>query len=83
MDCLDITANTTSLLIVLEEHELLVHHVVSRPQSRGVFFDGRYPHFTAVISEVKGGTSWAVDPWTRAPGQKPDIMPLRTWEQGS
>ena len=28
---------------------LLAHHHAARPESRGFFFDGRYPHFTAVI----------------------------------
>ncbi|HEV2559145.1 MAG TPA: hypothetical protein VGU45_11005 [Microvirga sp.] len=82
MDCLDATANTTSLLVVLEERGHLRHHVVTAPQSRGFFFDGRYPHFTAVLAERRG-KRWAVDPWKRAPGQRPDILPLDVWQQAS
>lgn len=83
MDCLDETANTTSLLLVLEEHGLLVHHRVEPPESRGFFIDGRYPHFTAIIAEKRTGSEWAVDPWTKAPGQRPDILPLARWRQDS
>ncbi|MBF9197134.1 hypothetical protein [Microvirga terrestris] len=83
MDCLDETANTTSLLLVLQEHGLLAHHVVEHPESRGFFFDGRYPHFTAVITEKQTGAEWAVDPWKKAPGQRPEILPLDRWRQDS
>ncbi|KFG67473.1 hypothetical protein JH26_22835 [Microvirga sp. BSC39] len=83
MDCLDETANTTSLLLVLQEHGLLAHHVVEHPESRGFFLDGRYPHFTAVITEKRSGAGWAVDPWKKAPGQRPEILPLDQWRQDS
>jgi hypothetical protein len=83
MDCLDETANTTSVLLVLQEQGLLAHHAVQYPESRGFFLDGRYPHFTAVITEKRTGTAWAVDPWKKAPGQRPDILPLTRWRQDS
>lgn len=83
MDCLDETANTTSLLLVLQERGLLTHHRVRGPESRGFFLDGRYPHFSAVITEKRSGREWAVDPWRRAPGQRPEILPLDQWRQDS
>jgi hypothetical protein len=83
MDCLDETANTTSLLLVLQEQGLLIHHTVQGPESRGFFLDGRYPHFTAIIAEKRTGSEWAVDPWAKAPGQRPDILPLAQWRQDS
>jgi hypothetical protein len=83
MDCLDETANTTSLLLVLQDRGLLTYHVVEHPESRGFFLDGRYPHFTAVIKEKASGLAWAVDPWRKAPGQSPDILPLNRWRQDS
>jgi hypothetical protein len=81
MDCLDTTANVTSLLLTLDERRLLAHHTVEPPKSRGIFLDGRYPHFTAVIGERRSGERWAVDPWARAPGQEIDIRPLRQWQR--
>jgi hypothetical protein len=83
MDCLDTTANTISLLLVLEEAGAFSHHQIAPPQSRGIFLDGRYPHFTAAIREKAGGQLWAVDPWTRAPGQEPEILPLQQWQEAS
>jgi hypothetical protein len=83
MDCLDETANTTSLLLVLQERGLLTYHRVEPPESRGFFLDGRYPHFSAVIVENGSGQEWAVDPWRKAPGQKPEILPLVQWRQDS
>ncbi len=83
MDCLDETANTTSVLLVLQERGLLAYHEVEYPESRGFFLDGRYPHFTAVIAEKGTGSEWVVDPWARAPGQSPDILPLSRWRQDS
>jgi hypothetical protein len=83
MDCLDETANTTSLLLVLQDNGLLAYHRVEQPESRGFFFDGRYPHFTATIAEKRTGREWAVDPWRRAPGQRPEILPLVQWRQDS
>ncbi len=83
MDCVDEAANTTSLLLVLQDQGLLAHHQVGRPQSRGFFFDGRYPHTTAVMADRRTGQEWAVDPWKKAPGRIPDIVPLSHWRQDS
>jgi hypothetical protein len=83
MDCLDETANTTSLLLVLKQEGLLVHHDVERPESRGIFIDGRYPHYTAVIVDTGAHMKWAVDPWAEAPGQRPDLLPLGEWQKAS
>jgi len=83
MDCLDETANTTSLLLVLQEQGLLTYHEVEPPESRGFFLDGRYPHFTAIIADKRTGEEWAVDPWRRSPGQRPEILPLVQWRQDS
>jgi len=83
MDCLDETANTTSLLLVLQDKGLMTYHKVERPESRGFFLDGRYPHFSAVIVERGSGLEWAVDPWRKAPGQMPEILPLVQWRQDS
>jgi hypothetical protein len=81
MDCLDVSANTTSLLLVLKDRGLMVHHNVEVPASRGFFLDGRYPHTTAVISDTSGGTTWAVDPWSQMPGGNPEVVPLERWKQ--
>ena len=83
MDCIDLTANITELLIVLERNKMLKFHHVGEPVSRGVFVDGKQPHTTAVIVENAGGTEWSVDSWTKAYGQNPDIMTISDWKSKS
>ena len=83
MDCIDLTANITELLIVLERNKLLKFHHVGEPVSRGVFVDGKQPHTTAVIVENKTGTEWSVNSWTKAYGQNPDIMTIADWKSKS
>lgn len=79
MDCIDSSRNSTSLLLVLAQLNLLRHHTVAEPEARGYIIDGRPPHATAVLVEKASGTKWAVDSWTRAYGQAPEIMPLAQW----
>ena len=83
MDCIDLTANITELLIVLDRNKMLKFHHVGEPVSRGVFVDGKQPHTTAVIVENAGGTEWSVDSWTKAYGQNPDIMTIGEWKSES
>lgn len=83
MDCIDLTANITELLIVLEHNRMLKFHHVGEPVSRGLFIDGKQPHTTPVIVENAGGTEWSVDSWTKAYGQNPDIMTITEWKTKS
>ncbi len=80
MDCIDLTANITELLIALDRNKLLKYHRVDEPVSRGLFLDGKQPHTTPVIVEISNGTQWSVDSWTRAYGQSPDIMTISEWK---
>jgi hypothetical protein len=83
MDCIDLTANITELLIVLDRNKLLRYHRVGEPVSRGLFVDGKQPHTTPVIVETATGTEWSVDSWTKAYGQAPDIMTISDWQSRS
>ena len=65
MDCIDLSANNTSLFLVLMQLKLLHHHRPELPVSRGFLVDGRMPHTTAVLSETSSGQRFAVDNWTR------------------
>lgn len=80
MDCIDESTNTDNFLHYLQARGWLKHHSVARRASRGAFFDGRYPHWTAVIQD-RQGQRWAVDSWYEAGGGPPDIMPLQQWKQ--
>ena len=83
MDCIDLTANITELLIVLDRNKLLRFHRVGEPVSRGLFVDGKQPHTTPVIVDTATGTEWSVDSWTKAYGQSPDIMTITEWKSRS
>jgi hypothetical protein len=78
-DCFDKTHNATELLALLAHFGLLHHHVIDVPQSRGYLINLRQHHTTAVIREKVSGKRWSVDGWTRANGQRPDIMPMEKW----
>jgi hypothetical protein len=80
MDCIDLTANITELLIVLDRSKLLKYHHVGEPVSRGFVIDGTRPHTTPVIVETANGSQWSVDSWTRAYGQSPEIMTISEWQ---
>jgi hypothetical protein len=79
MDCIDLSANNTSLFLVLMQLKLLHHHRPELPVSRGFLVDGRMPHTSAVLSETKSGQRFAVDNWTRKYGELPEVMPLDEW----
>jgi hypothetical protein len=80
MDCIDLTANITELLLALDRAKLLKYHRVGEPVSRGLVVDGRRPHTTPVIVETASGEQWSVDSWTRAYGEKPEIMTISEWQ---
>jgi hypothetical protein len=64
---------------VLDRGGLLKFHHVGEPVSGGFIIDGRQPHTTAVITETATGVQWSVDSWTKAYGQRPDIMTIDEW----
>lgn len=80
MDCVDESTNTDNFIRYLHSRGWLKYHQPARKTTRGSFFDGRYPHWTAVI-EDKSNVKWAVDSWFEAGGGLPDIMPLSDWKR--
>jgi len=79
MDCIDLTANVTELLLVLERNGLIRFHRLGEQVSRGFIIDGRRPHTTPVVVEIAASREWAVDSWTKAYGELPDIMTIAEW----
>lgn len=80
MDCIDESTNTDAFLRYLHSRQWLKYHAPARKAARGSFFDGRYPHWTAVIEE-NGAGRWAVDSWYEPGGGPPDIMALEEWKR--
>jgi hypothetical protein len=78
-DCWDTTRNTTSLLLVLQQWNLLKHHVIGDPHYRGNTLVLQTPHNTAVLVDRTTKVEWAVDLWPRGYLQPPDVMPVAKW----
>ena len=83
LDCVDESTNTTIYLELLKTREHLNHHKVEAPTSRlPILHAGRWPHQTAVMSELDTGVFYAVDSWFHDNGFEAEIVPLREWKQG-
>lgn len=82
-DCIDESVNTTALLVLLSDLKLLKFHEVVAPEARGYLLDFRYPHATAVVANRLSGARWAIDPWPKRNGQRPDTLPIEAWLKGS
>jgi hypothetical protein len=78
-DCWDVTRNTTSLLLVLQEWGLLKHHSVGNPHYRGNALVLQTPHNTAVLIERATRVEWVIDLWPRGYAQLPDVMTVEKW----
>ena len=78
-DCWDITRNTTSLLLVLQEWGLFKYHTVGNPHFRGNALVLQTPHNTAVLIERASKVEWVVDLWKRGYLQPPDVMTVEKW----
>lgn len=77
-DCVDEAATTTSYLMFLESKGLLKHHRTSAPSIRGFLIDGRWQHYSAVVTET-GGEDYVIDSWPRDNGEEPVVQKLRVW----
>ena len=83
LDCVDESTNTTIYLSLLEQRGLLRHHRVESPTARlPIIHAGRWPHQTAVISELETSRFYVVDSWFHDNGQPPEIVELKQWKEG-
>ena len=82
LDCIDETVNTTQYLKMLQKAGLLKFYEPALPTHRGYLVDGKWPHNTAVIREVKTGREFVVDSFYRANGGEPYIVPRADWLAG-
>src|SRR5256885_15535205 len=78
-DCWDVTRNTTSLLLVLQQWGLLKYHNVGDPHYRGNALVLQTPHNTAVLVERATRLEWVVDMWPRGYSQPTDVMTVEKW----
>jgi len=78
-DCVDEAATATSYLLMMQQNGFFKHHRVVKPRVRGIFIDGRWQHFTAVVRETASGDDWAIDSWFRPNGQPAVVMTIGDW----
>ena len=77
MDCRDESANTTTYLALLNQHQLLVWHQVMQRTFRGPLqLDS---HWSALIRDRTDGQLYVVDPWYLDHGHPPRIQRLEHW----
>lgn len=83
LDCVDESTNTTIYLSLLQQKGLLRHHQIEGPSVRMPIIDsGRWPHQSAVITELETSKFFVVDSWFHDNGRPPEIVPLQTWKEG-
>jgi len=83
LDCVDESTNTTIYLMLLKEKGLLRYHALNSPQMRvPIIHSGRWPHQTAVITEIENDERFAVDSWFHDNGAPAEIVALKTWKSG-
>lgn len=78
-DCVDEAATTTGYLMMLSLNGLITRHNVVKPRVRGIFIDGRWQHFTAVVRERDSNSEFAIDSWFRPNGQRAVVMTINDW----
>lgn len=82
MDCIDETINTTHYITFLQQAGWLKFYETAKPTHRGYFIDGRWPHNTAEIREIKTGDLYVVDAFYRDNGEEPYVLPRDAWLSG-
>lgn len=80
LDCIDESLNTTSLLLLLQDEQLINWHSIEGTVGRGGAFD--WPHFATSLREKTSGEIYVVDSWFRDNGVAADILPLAKWKSG-
>jgi len=80
-DCVDEATNTTSYLMVMQHNNLLKHHRVGRPFSKGNILQGikYWPHWAAILIENETGQRYAVDSWIYENGVNPAVVKAEEW----
>lgn len=80
LDCIDESLNTTSLLVMLEEENLIKWHSLEGTVGRGGAFD--WPHFATSLREKESANIFVLDSWFRDNGNPAVVLPLDVWKSG-
>jgi len=87
MDCVDVSTNTTSYLLVMQANGMLKHHTVEGTMSKENLAKGLvklnpvayWPHWSAILMENKSGQRYAVDRWPFDQGENPAVVKVEDW----
>lgn len=80
LDCIDESLNTTTLLLLLHDEQLIKWHSIEGTVGRGGAFD--WPHFATSLREKGSKEIYVVDSWFRDNGVAADVLPLSEWKKG-
>jgi hypothetical protein len=87
LDCVDVSTNTTSYLLVMQSNGLLKYHTVQGTMSKENLAKGMvqlnpvkyWPHFSAILQDKTTGQKWAVDRWPFDQGENPAVQKVEDW----
>jgi len=83
LDCEDEMLNIGTYLALMEDDGLLRHHMLAARVDVVFFEAGLWPHMAASIAERESGRRWVVDGWFLDNGEKPFVVELERWKDGS
>src|SRR5262245_15574238 len=86
-DCVDVSTNTTSYLLVMQANGMLKHHTVDATMSKANLGRGLmglnpvkyWPHWSAILKEKKSGQKYAVDRWPFDQGENAAVVKVEDW----
>jgi hypothetical protein len=86
-DCVDVSTNTTSYLLVMQANGMLKHHTVAATMSKENLGKGLmqlnpvkyWPHWSAILKEKESGQKYAVDRWPFDQGENPAVVKVENW----
>jgi hypothetical protein len=87
LDCVDVSTNTTSYLLVMQSNGMLKYHTVEGTMSKENLLRGfaqldpvkYWPHWSAIIKDKTTGQKWAVDRWPFDQGENPAVVKVEEW----
>src|SRR5262245_7744743 len=86
-DCVDVSTNTTSYLLVMQANGMLKHHTVDATMSKANLGKGLaelnpvkyWPHWSAILKENESGQKYAVDRWPFDQGENAAVVKVEDW----
>jgi hypothetical protein len=86
-DCVDVSTNTLSYLLVMQANGLLKYHTVDSTMSKENLAKGfaaldpvkYWPHWSVIIKDNTTGQKYAVDRWTFDQGENPAVVKVEDW----